>query len=148
MVSRERMEESLTGSASGLASKAELARQHGISRQSLHRCIWDGPPRLVALAIFGLWYQDRMEIVRRTERTGRRDDVRTRGHAGKSWPEKLIFCCNCNYTIHTLIQNLLKKQQKSLFLNDHREPRRNMSAWTLDGNATLNLARANIGSRF
>jgi hypothetical protein len=35
-------------------SKAELARQYGISRQSLYRCIWDGPPRLVALAIVGL----------------------------------------------------------------------------------------------
>jgi hypothetical protein len=36
-------------------SKAELTRQHGISRQSLYRCIWDGAPRLVALAIVGLW---------------------------------------------------------------------------------------------
>jgi hypothetical protein len=41
-------------------SKVELAKQLGISRQSLYRCIWDGPPRLVALAILGLWYQDRM----------------------------------------------------------------------------------------
>jgi hypothetical protein len=31
--------------------KVELARQFGISRQSLCRCIWEGPPRLVALAI-------------------------------------------------------------------------------------------------
>jgi len=36
-------------------SKAELARQHGTSRQSPYRCIWDGPPRLVALAILWLW---------------------------------------------------------------------------------------------
>jgi hypothetical protein len=36
-------------------SNAELARQHGISRQSFYRCILDGPPRLVALAIVGLW---------------------------------------------------------------------------------------------
>src|SRR5262249_43264781 len=42
-------------------SKVELARRLGISRQSLYRCIWDGPPKLVALAILGLWYQDRME---------------------------------------------------------------------------------------
>ena len=41
-------------------SKVELARRLGISRQSLYRCIWDGPPKLVALAILGLWYQDRM----------------------------------------------------------------------------------------
>ena len=41
-------------------SKVELARQLGISRQSLYRCIWEGPPRVVALAILGLWYQNRM----------------------------------------------------------------------------------------
>jgi hypothetical protein len=41
-------------------SKVELAKRLGISRQSLYRCIWDGPPKLVALAILGLWYQDRM----------------------------------------------------------------------------------------
>ena len=35
-------------------SKVELARQLGISRQSLYRCIWEGPPRVVALAILGL----------------------------------------------------------------------------------------------
>ena len=44
-------------------SKAELARRLGISRQSLYRCIWDGPPKLVALAILGLWYQDRMGVL-------------------------------------------------------------------------------------
>ena len=41
-------------------SKVGLARQLGISRQSLYRCIWEGPPRVVALAILGLWYQNRM----------------------------------------------------------------------------------------
>jgi len=41
-------------------SKVELAKRLGISRQSLYRCIWEGPPKLVALAILGLWYQDRM----------------------------------------------------------------------------------------
>ena len=41
-------------------SKVELAKRLGISRQSLYRWIWDGPPKLVALAILGLWYQDRM----------------------------------------------------------------------------------------
>ena len=44
-------------------SKVELARRLGISRQSLYRCIWDGPPKLVALAILGLWYQDRMGVL-------------------------------------------------------------------------------------
>ena len=41
-------------------SKVGLAKRLGISRQSLYRCIWEGPPRVVALAILGLWYQNRM----------------------------------------------------------------------------------------
>ena len=41
-------------------SKVELARELGVSRQSIYRYIWAGPPRLVGLAILGLWYQDRM----------------------------------------------------------------------------------------
>jgi predicted transcriptional regulator len=41
-------------------SKAELARELGVSRQSVYRYIWEGPPRIVALAMLGLWFQDRM----------------------------------------------------------------------------------------
>ena len=41
-------------------SKVELARQLGVSRQSVYRYIGDGPPRIVGLAMLGLWYQDRM----------------------------------------------------------------------------------------
>jgi hypothetical protein len=41
-------------------SKVELARELGVSRQSVYRYIWAGPPRLVGLAMLGLWYQDRM----------------------------------------------------------------------------------------
>jgi hypothetical protein len=37
-------------------SKVEL----GVSRQSVYRYIWAGPPRLVGLAMLGLWYQDRI----------------------------------------------------------------------------------------
>ena len=70
-------------------SKVELAKQLGISRQSLYRCIWDGPPKLVVLAILGLWCQDRMgglleelsepeeEMTRRTK--GRQGNRGTKG---------------------------------------------------------------------
>ena len=51
-------------------------------------------------------------IVRRTERTGKRDDTKSRRQTEKSWR------------------------------HHHREPRRNMSPWTLDGNGTPNLGRA------
>jgi hypothetical protein len=36
-------------------SKGRIGQAARISRQSLYGCIWDGPPRLVALAIVGLW---------------------------------------------------------------------------------------------
>jgi hypothetical protein len=36
-------------------SKGELDRQHGISRQSIYRRTWHGPPRLVTLAILWSW---------------------------------------------------------------------------------------------
>ena len=41
-------------------SKVELARELGVSRQSVYRYIWEGPPKIVALAMLGLWFQDRM----------------------------------------------------------------------------------------
>jgi len=49
------MEGSLTGSKQLGLFKAELTKQHEISHQSLYRCSWDELPRLVALAIVGLW---------------------------------------------------------------------------------------------
>ena len=41
-------------------SKVELARELGVTRQSVYRYIWEGPPKIVALAMLGLWFQDRM----------------------------------------------------------------------------------------
>jgi hypothetical protein len=63
-------------------SKVELAKRLGISRQSLYRCIWDGPTKLVALAILGLWYQDRMGVL--LEEAGEPEEVvqKPRGKQG------------------------------------------------------------------
>ena len=41
-------------------SRVELAKELGVSRQSVYRYMWAGPPRLVGLAMLGLWYQDQM----------------------------------------------------------------------------------------
>jgi predicted transcriptional regulator len=41
-------------------SKVELARELGVTRQSVYRYIWEGPPKVVALAMLGLWFQNRM----------------------------------------------------------------------------------------
>ena len=68
-------------------SKVELAKQLGISRQSLYRCIWDGPPRLVALAILGLWYQDRMGGL--LEESGSSEEEVTRKSKGKQGNRRL-----------------------------------------------------------
>jgi hypothetical protein len=62
-------------------SKVELARRLGISRQSLYRCIWDGPPKLVALAILGLWCQDRMGGL--LEETSEREEQAVQKPRGK-----------------------------------------------------------------
>jgi len=88
-------------------------------------------PRDVA-AILELWYQDRTGGARRTERTRRKDDAKTKGQAGKSWRQKRNFFV-VNVTIRYILWSRIywKKQQKSV-LHHHREPRSNMSAWTLD----------------
>jgi hypothetical protein len=73
--------------AAGLV-QVELTTQLGISRQKSLRCICHAPPRLVASAILGLWYQDRMGGLLETERTGRSDDAKAKRQAGKSWRQK------------------------------------------------------------
>jgi len=70
-------------------SKAELARQHGTSRQSLYWCIWDGPPRLVALAILWLWIPgSHGELFEELSEPGKRDAANTRRQAGNSLRQK------------------------------------------------------------
>jgi len=41
-------------------SWVEFHRELGISRMTLWRCRTEGAPRLIALAILGLWYSRRM----------------------------------------------------------------------------------------
>jgi hypothetical protein len=42
-------------------TKVEFLKELGISRMHLYRCLRDGPPRLVALAVLGLWYSRKMD---------------------------------------------------------------------------------------
>jgi hypothetical protein len=42
-------------------TKVEFHKELGISRMHLFRCLRDGPPRLVALAVLGLWYARKMD---------------------------------------------------------------------------------------
>ena len=41
-------------------TKVEFHQELGISRMHLFRCLRDGPPRLVAMAVLGLWYSRKM----------------------------------------------------------------------------------------
>jgi hypothetical protein len=41
-------------------TKVQFLHELGISRMHLYRCLKDGPPRLVALAVLGLWYSRKM----------------------------------------------------------------------------------------
>jgi hypothetical protein len=38
----------------------EFHRELGISRMTLWRCRREGPPKLIALAVLGLWYSRKM----------------------------------------------------------------------------------------
>src|SRR6516225_3333763 len=89
-------------------SKVELAKELGVSRQSVYRYIWAGPPRLVGLAMLGLWYQDRAwgdcwkSRPRRIE--SRREsprESRSEKRGGKPNPVKSAqnSCCKCNIKV-------------------------------------------------
>jgi hypothetical protein len=41
-------------------TKVQFHQELGISRMHLFRCLRDGPPRLVAMAVLGLWYSRKM----------------------------------------------------------------------------------------
>src|ERR1700755_2190608 len=41
-------------------TKVQFHKELGISRMHLFRCLRDGPPKLVKLAVLGLWYSRKM----------------------------------------------------------------------------------------
>jgi hypothetical protein len=47
-------------------TKVQFHRELGISRMFLFRCLRDGPPRLVELAVLGLWYSRKMSDILET----------------------------------------------------------------------------------
>jgi hypothetical protein len=44
-------------------TKVQFHKELGISRMYLFRCLRDGPPRLVSMAVLGLWYSRKMADV-------------------------------------------------------------------------------------
>jgi hypothetical protein len=83
-------------------SKVELARQFGISRQSLYRCIWEGAPRLVALAILGLWSQDRIGGL--LEEPSEPEEDMTRKPKGREFDESVNDYFGTWFGLHCLTE--------------------------------------------
>ncbi len=80
-------------------TKVQFHRELGISRMHLFRCLRDGPPKLVKLAVLGLWYSRKMgDILEAPEPTvqaetrrlnGAEKKLRERIRGGK----KIFFAC-------------------------------------------------------
>jgi hypothetical protein len=47
-------------------TKVQFHKELGISRMFLFRCLKDGPPKLVAMAVLGLWYSRKMSDILET----------------------------------------------------------------------------------
>jgi hypothetical protein len=44
-------------------TKVQFHKELGISRMFLFRCLRDGPPKLAAMAVLGLWYSRKMSDI-------------------------------------------------------------------------------------
>ena len=44
-------------------TKVQFHKELGISRMFLFRCLKDGPPKLVTMAVLGLWYSRKMSDI-------------------------------------------------------------------------------------
>ena len=44
-------------------TKVQFHKELGISRMYLFRCLRDGPPRSIELAVLGLWYSRKMSDI-------------------------------------------------------------------------------------
>ena len=44
-------------------TKVQFHKELGISRMFLFRCLRDGPPKLVTMAVLGLWYSRKMSDI-------------------------------------------------------------------------------------
>jgi hypothetical protein len=44
-------------------TKVQFHKELGISRMFLFRCLKDGPPKLVAMAVLGVWYSHKMSDI-------------------------------------------------------------------------------------
>jgi hypothetical protein len=113
------MEGSLTGSKQLGLFKAELTKQHEISHQSLYRCSWDELPRLVALAIVGLWKPGSHEVLEEPSdrKKGCLNTKRQAGHALRQKKYLKFFVENVTNRYIFAIQDSSFRSNKTMFMN-------------------------------
>ena len=64
-------------------TKVQFHKELGISRMYLFRCLRDGPPRLVQLAVLGLWYSQKMSDILEVPEPSPETDMRIKGRRRK-----------------------------------------------------------------
>jgi len=99
--------------------KAELTKQHEISHQSLYRCSWDELPRLVALAIVGLWKPGSHEVLEEPSdrKKGCLNTKRQAGHALRQKKYLKFFVENVTNRYIFAIQDSSFRSNKTMFMN-------------------------------
>jgi hypothetical protein len=65
-------------------TKVQFHKELGISRMFLFRCLKEGPPRLVAMAVLGLWYSRKMSDILEAPEPHRETNPKTKQPKGKS----------------------------------------------------------------
>ena len=65
-------------------TKVQFHKELGISRMFLFRCLRDNPPRLVELAVLGLWYSRKMIDILEVPEPPPETEPRAKGRRKKS----------------------------------------------------------------
>jgi hypothetical protein len=65
-------------------TKVQFHKELGISRMFLFRCLRDGPPRLVEMAVLGLWYSRKMSDILDAPEPLPETETRAKGRRRKS----------------------------------------------------------------
>ena len=65
-------------------TKVQFHKELGISRMFLFRCLRDGPPRLVEMAVLGLWYSRKMSDILDAPEPLSETETRAKGRRRKS----------------------------------------------------------------
>jgi hypothetical protein len=65
-------------------TKVQFHKELGISRMYLFRCLRDGPPRAIELAVLGLWYSRKMSDILEAPEPPPETEPRVKGRRRKN----------------------------------------------------------------